>query len=102
MEAELEQLVQVGRFAVAGFANEAAGEEIGYYIVARRTPATDKAVMAILRQCSTRYGPRVILFGDEPVPATATGKVKRAILARKFDNYARRSFGGDPILGTSP
>ena len=101
IEAELEHLTGVGRFAVAGFANEAAGEEIGLYIVAKRTPDNEKAVLDIVRKCSMRYRPRVVIFGDEPVPATSTGKVKRALLAGKFQNYARRNFGGDPIVGTA-
>ncbi|MBA2673235.1 class I adenylate-forming enzyme family protein [Ramlibacter sp.] len=100
IEAELEALRAVGRFAVAGFANEAAGEEIGLYVVAPRTPDTERRVLEAVRACSVRYRPRVVLFGTEPVPATPTGKVKRALLAQKFKAYAKRSFGSDPIVGS--
>jgi long-chain acyl-CoA synthetase len=100
VEAELEELAAIGRFAVVGFANEAAGEEIGLYLVAARTPGNEKAVMEIVRKCSIRYRPRVVVFSADPLPATATGKIKRALLAKRFQNYVRRSFGGDPIIGT--
>jgi long-chain acyl-CoA synthetase len=98
IEAELEDIRKIGPFAVAGFANEAAGEEIGLYIVASSNPMNQKKALDTLRRCSERYRPRVIIFGQEPVPATPTGKVKRAILAQKFQQYARRSFGSAPVI----
>jgi acyl-CoA synthetase (AMP-forming)/AMP-acid ligase II len=98
IEAELEGIRQIGPFAVAGFANEAAGEEIGLYIVASSSPMNQKRALDALRACSERYRPRVIIFGHEPVPATPTGKIKRAVLAQKFQQYARRSFGSAPII----
>ena len=98
IEAELEGIRQIGPFAVAGFANEAAGEEIGLYIVASSNPVNHKRALDALRACSERYRPRVIIFGQEPVPATPTGKIKRAVLAQKFQQYARRSFGSAPII----
>ncbi|MES2936773.1 MAG: class I adenylate-forming enzyme family protein [Pseudomonadota bacterium] len=101
IEAELEALRAIGRFAVAGFANEAAGEEIGLYVVAQRTPETERRVLDAVRACTVRYRPRVVLFGTDPVPATPTGKVKRALLAQKFQAYAKRSFGSDPIAGNA-
>lgn len=102
VEAELEELASIGKFAVTGFANEAAGEEIGLYVMASRAPANEKAVLGIVRKCSIRYRPRVVIFGNESIPATPTGKVKRAVLAERFQSYARRSFGGDPIVGIWP
>jgi long-chain acyl-CoA synthetase len=98
IEAELASLREVGRFAVVGFANEAAGEEIGLYIKAAHNPANRKRVLDIVKRCSARYRPRVIIFGDLPVPATPTGKIKRSELARTFQPYSRRSFGSDPAL----
>lgn len=101
IEAELETLRAIGRFAVTGFANETAGEEIGLYVVAPRTPDNEKKVMDTVRACSIRYRPRVVVFGQAPIPATPTGKVKRALLAQRFEAYARRSFGSDPIVATA-
>jgi acyl-CoA synthetase (AMP-forming)/AMP-acid ligase II len=98
IEAELASLREVGPFAVIGFPNEAAGEEIGLYIMAAFSPANQKRVLDTVRQCSARYRPRVIVFGQLPVPATPTGKIKRSMLAQRFQPYARRSFGGDPVL----
>jgi acyl-CoA synthetase (AMP-forming)/AMP-acid ligase II len=99
IEAELQILRQIGPFAVAGFANDAAGEEIGLYIAAAASPTNQKRALDTLRMCSARYRPRVIIFGLAPVPATPTGKIKRSVLSEKFQPYAKRSFGSDPILG---
>ena len=98
VEAELKELRQIGSFAVTGFANEAAGEEIGLYVAALPSPAIEKKALDALRMCPSRYRPRVLIFGTEPVPTTSTGKVKRAALAQKFQPYARRRFGNHPIL----
>jgi long-chain acyl-CoA synthetase len=99
IEAELQVLRQIGPFAVAGFANDAAGEEIGLYIAAASSPINQKRAFDTLRMCSARYRPRVIIFGQTPVPATPTGKIRRSALSEKFQRYAKRSFGSDPILG---
>lgn len=100
IEAELEALRAVGRFAVTGFQNEAAGEEIGLYVVAPRTPENERKVLDAVKTCTVRYRPRVVMFGADPIPATPTGKVKRAVLAQRFKAYAKRSFGSDPIVST--
>jgi long-chain acyl-CoA synthetase len=100
VEAELEDLRAVGNFAATGFANGPAGEEIGVYIAVPRTPANEAKVIEILRRSSVLYRPRVALFGDSPVPATAVGKIKRAVLAKRFHEYANRTFGNDPVLAT--
>jgi long-chain acyl-CoA synthetase len=98
IEAELEDVRRVGPFAVVGFSNEAAGEEIGIYIMATGDGKNQKEALGAVRACSARYRPRVILFGHEPVPATPTGKIKRAVLAQKFQRYEKRSFGSDPVV----
>ena len=98
IEAELEELRQIGPFAVAGFANEAAGEEIGLYIVADPNPTNQNKVLAALKICHARYRPRIVIFGQEPIPATSTGKVRRRELAERFARYAKRSFGSVPMV----
>jgi long-chain acyl-CoA synthetase len=98
IEAELEELRQIGPFAVAGFANEAAGEEIGLYMVADPNPTNQNKVLAALKICPSRYRPRIIIFGREPLPATSTGKIRRRELAQKFAQYAKQSFGGEPVI----
>jgi long-chain acyl-CoA synthetase len=98
IEAELEGLRQIGPFAVTGFANDAAGEEIGLYMMASPNAENHKRALDALRKCPAHYRPRVVIFGEEPVPATPTGKVKRALLAQKFQQYAKRSFGSEPVL----
>lgn len=99
IEAELNELRNIGRFAVTGFANEAAGEEIGLYLLAAQTPVHEQQAMEIISRCPERYRPRVILFGQTSIPATPTGKVKRSLLAQRFQPYAKRSFGSQPIVG---
>jgi long-chain acyl-CoA synthetase len=98
IEAELASIRGVGQFAVVGFPNEAAGEEIGLYIMADHNSTNQKRVLDAVRRCSARYRPRVVILGQLAVPATPTGKIKRSILAQRFQPYARRSFGSDPVL----
>jgi len=102
IEAELESIRRVGPFAVVGFPNEAAGEEIGLYVMAPHSRTNQEKVLDAAKRCPVRYRPRVILFGQLPVPATHTGKVKRSILAERFRLYARRSFGSDPLCQSVP
>ena len=47
--------------------------------------ATGIAVLDAVKACTVRYRPRVIMFGADPIPATPTGKVKRAVLAQRFN-----------------
>ena len=99
IEAQLDSLRSLGRFAVTGFTNEMAGEEIGLYVHMQHTQDNERKVMERVRGCSTRYRPRVIVFGNEPIPATPTGKVKRSLLAQRFHIYAKRICGNDPVVG---
>lgn len=99
IEAQLDALRAFGKFAVTGFANEMAGEEIGLYLHMPHTYENERKVMESVRGCSTRYRPRVIVFGNEPIPATPTGKVKRSQLAQRFNGYAKRLCGNDPFVG---
>jgi acyl-CoA synthetase (AMP-forming)/AMP-acid ligase II len=101
VEAELEAIQDVGRFAIVGFPNEAAGEEIGLYIEAERTPVSERTVLEIVRRCTERYRPRVLVFGRQPIPRTPTGKIKRASLAGEFAHWEKRSFGSEPIFATA-
>ncbi len=101
VEAELDSLRGIGRFAVTGFPNETAGEEIGLYVVAARTPENEKQVMNAVKACAIRYRPRVVLFGQIPIPATPTGKVKRVLLAQRFEFYSKRSFGSEPVVAVA-
>ncbi len=99
IEAELAALRSIGRYAVTGFANESAGEEIGLYILAHSTLENENKIMNIVRSCPERYRPRIIIFGNTSIPATPTGKIKRSLLAEYFNPYRYKSFGSDPIIG---
>ncbi|KTD46053.1 acyl CoA synthetase, long chain fatty acid:CoA ligase [Legionella quinlivanii] len=98
IEAELEALRSFCRFGITGFPNDLAGEEIGLYITAERTPANEEKVLKIVRACTARYRPRLILFGNEPIPATPTGKIKRSLLAQRFQIDRKAFFGDEPVL----
>lgn len=98
IEAELEALRGLCRFGITGFPNDLAGEEIGLYVCAQRTLANEEKVLNIVRACTTRYRPRVIMFGNEPIPATPTGKIKRSLLAQRFQIDRKAFFGDDPVL----
>lgn len=98
IEAELSSLRGIGPFAVVGFPNDAAGEEIGLYICAASTAANRKTALDMVKRCSARYRPRVVVFGNLAIPATPTGKIKRPLLSQRFSSYLKRSFGSDPIV----
>jgi len=96
VEEEIAELGDLGRYAVCGFPNEAAGEEIGVYIQVSDPERALAETRAILAQCSPRYRPRVAIIGSAAVPATVTGKVQRKRLATRFAAFARTQFGGAP------
>lgn len=72
---------------VIGFPNRHVGDEIGLYV---RAPLTEEARADVL-QAVARLGetlrPRVILFGETPLPRTSTGKPQRTRLLPLFENY---------------
>ncbi|WP_316192604.1 MULTISPECIES: class I adenylate-forming enzyme family protein [unclassified Bradyrhizobium] len=98
VEGELAGLELLGRFAVCGFANDAAGEEIGIYIHAPFTVQARRSAVDIVSRCASRYRPRVVLFGDRPIPTTVTGKVRRNVLAKHFDRFRTSVFGSRPWI----
>jgi long-chain acyl-CoA synthetase len=96
VEEEITELGALGRYAVCGFSNEAAGEEIGVYIQASDVERALAEAGAILARCSPRYRPRVAMIGSTALPATVTGKIQRKRLARCFVAFARTHFGTAP------
>jgi long-chain acyl-CoA synthetase len=100
IERELLDVEKIGEFAVAGFVNEAAGEEIGLYIVGDHTRENEERVLVILSNCVTQYRPGVVVFGKQPIPATPTGKIKRQLLSQRFRQFRGRVLGHHPIIGS--
>lgn len=98
IEAELYKLRKIGFFAITGFFNESSGEEIGLYILANYTSENLNFTRHIIKSCTSRYKPRVVIFGKEKIPATPTGKIKRSILAERFKDFSKKSFGSDPVF----
>jgi long-chain acyl-CoA synthetase len=98
VEEEIRQLNEIGRFAACGFPNEAAGEEIGVYIACPWSSQIEHQVRNVLSACPIRYRPRVAVVGEEPIPTTVTGKVKRSLLVRYFAPFGQTAFGTRPRI----
>lgn len=98
IERELEGLRSIAPFAVAGFPNDLAGEEIGLWVCLPDTPENRRTVEAALGACPAAYRPRLAYLSDLPIPATPTGKVKRADLAKRFFGSRTRAFGNQSVV----
>jgi long-chain acyl-CoA synthetase len=98
VEEEIRQMNEIGRFAACGFPNEAAGEEIGVYIACPWSSQIEHQVRNVLSACPIRYRPRVAVVGEEPIPTTVTGKVKRSLLVRYFAPFGQTAFGTRPRI----
>jgi acyl-CoA synthetase (AMP-forming)/AMP-acid ligase II len=97
VESELHGLRAFGEFAVAGFSNAAAGEEIGLYIHIRG--AGDRAGIAqLVSACSPLSRPRLVMIGHQDIPATPTGKVKRDAVGKRFSSFYNHVFGKEPLI----
>lgn len=83
----------VSDFASAAFANRWVDEEIGAVVV--KEPESGVTEESIIEYCRQRLpfteSPKAILFVDD-VPRTATGKVRRAEIAKSFAAHADRLF----------
>lgn len=80
-----------GRLAVVGFEHCLHGEEIGAYVQAAGPEGLAEALAQRIVRTAHTLGntlrPKVVLWGTEPVPATHTGKVQRALLKALFVPY---------------
>ncbi|GAA1649574.1 class I adenylate-forming enzyme family protein [Actinoplanes couchii] len=91
VERELAERGVAGRLAVVGFGNTATGEEVGLYFEDSE-PAHRDLVEAAVRELPFERQPKVILYGDRPIPRTSTGKVRRRELRRAFDDWGEARF----------
>jgi long-chain acyl-CoA synthetase len=97
VESDLQELHAFGKFAVAGFENAAVGEEIGLYV--QQTGRVAHADIArLVNTCAALSRPRLVMIGQQPIPLTATGKVRRARLAQRFMPFSGHVFGKEPVL----
>ncbi len=85
-------------FAVAGFANDSVGEEIGLYIRAPRDGLDRAQLRLALAAMDAKRRPRIALIGRDDIPRTITGKIRRAVLGRSFAAFARTAFGAEIVL----
>jgi long-chain acyl-CoA synthetase len=97
VEADLQQLHAFGKFAVAGFKNTAAGEEIGLYLQVEHEP-DPIGVAQVVNASAPLHRPRLVVIGHQEIPVTPTGKVKREALGKWFSSFSDRAFGKDPVL----
>ena len=75
-------------FVVLGFAHAAHGEEIGVYV--EQPELTEELAVRIKRvvaEMPLESRPKVILYGDAPIPRTHTGKIQRRKLVALFEPY---------------
>jgi acyl-CoA synthetase (AMP-forming)/AMP-acid ligase II len=87
VERELAERGVAGRLAVVGFANAATGEEAGLYLE-EEIPASREVIEAAIRELPFERQPKVVLYGDRPIPRTSTGKIRRQELRSAFDGWA--------------
>jgi len=97
VEIDLQDLHAYGKFAVAGFENAAAGEEIGLYV-----HAVDRVhhagITRVVNACAPVSRPRLVMIGQQPIPLTSTGKVRRERLAQRFTSFSGHVFGKEPVI----
>jgi long-chain acyl-CoA synthetase len=101
VEADLQELHAFGRFAVAGFENAAAGEEVGLYLQVE-DPADRAGIARIVNACPPLSRPRLVMMGHQEIPATPTGKVKREVLGKRFASFSGHVFGKEPVIVAEP
>ncbi|WP_027160369.1 class I adenylate-forming enzyme family protein [Methylobacter luteus] len=96
IERELIGLSRIGAYAVCGFPNDYCGEEIGLYVHSDKDEAISE-IEAMLSSCSSRYRPRMVVVGTQPVPTSVTGKVQRTKL-KDFFAGGKSTFFGQPKI----
>lgn len=88
IEWELRALAESFPFAVAGFANHFAGEEIGLYVETAGSPAVQERIRQALEEIAPKQRPTAILISSEPIPKTATGKIQRRQVGQRFSKVS--------------
>jgi long-chain acyl-CoA synthetase len=73
--------------AVVGFPHESVGEEVGLYVADPLTRHAQASLREALKEVPFFRRPKVVVFGGGSVPRTATGKVRRGVLAAHFAPY---------------
>jgi long-chain acyl-CoA synthetase len=97
VESDLQELHAYGRFAVAGFENAAAGEEIGLYVQGMER-VDQVGIAQVVNACAPLSRPRLVMIGQQPIPLTPTGKVRRERLAQRFTAFSGHVFGKEPVF----
>lgn len=87
-EMVLERAPQLrGRFAVLGFEHELFGEEIGAYVECTGEDRFLQDFESAITYMRVELRPKVIIYGEGPVPRTHTGKVQRRKLLPHFSGF---------------
>lgn len=84
--------------AVVGFAHDATGEEVGLYVKGPLSATQLGSLEAKLEQIPFSRRPKVVLCGRDDVPRTATGKVRRGLIAERFVSYGSVALTGNTIF----
>ena len=73
--------------AVVGFLHDTVGEEVGLYVADTLSPSAQVSLREALAEIPFFRRPKAVVFGGESVPRTATGKVRRGVLAAHFAEH---------------
>lgn len=90
--AELPHLA--GKVVALGYANQTYGEEVGLVVDCPDIDVEREALMALVQTIPVRMRPKVVLWGDEIIPRTHTGKTQRRMLVHHFAPYERTGGSG--------
>jgi long-chain acyl-CoA synthetase len=77
-----------GKLAIVGFPHKTHGEEIGAYLELASIDTIRPALTETISKFPVEERPKVILFGDTPIPRTHTGKVQRRKMQPWFGSHA--------------
>lgn len=86
VEAELPELA--GRIVVLGYPHEVYGEEVGMVVEVDEIGELEERIRAALRRIPVRIRPKVVLWGEDVIPRTHTGKTQRRMLVRHFEPHS--------------
>ena len=87
VEHELFTLLNSSPIVALGFSNLHVGEEIGLYIEKLGDESEIQNVISALLKCPLKLRPRAVIMSNSAIPRTATGKIKRQLLAKCFNVF---------------
>ncbi|GLW52015.1 class I adenylate-forming enzyme family protein [Kitasatospora phosalacinea] len=90
--AELPELA--GRVVAVGYPHQTYGEEVGLVVDTEDMAGVQDRLMKTVQDLPVRNRPKVVLWGQDVIPRTHTGKTQRRMLVPHFAAYRDRSAAG--------